>query len=70
MRSSAACSCAAGEFTPTDVDDLATLVLSLSDGYGIRLMRRDPTVTLDKALTSIRRHVSAALGLSETLPTD
>ncbi|MFF9768666.1 hypothetical protein ACF1GT_18995 [Streptomyces sp. NPDC014636] len=43
-------------------------VLSLSDGYGIRLMLRDPTVTLDTALTAIRRHVSAALGLPETLP--
>lgn len=42
-----------GEFTPTDVDDLSTLVLSPSDGYGIRLMLRDPTVTLDSALTAI-----------------
>jgi hypothetical protein len=61
---------ASGEFTPTDVDDLSTLVLSLSDGYGIRLMLRDPTVTLDKALTSIWRHVSAALGLPATVPSD
>ncbi|WP_405562916.1 TetR/AcrR family transcriptional regulator [Streptomyces sp. NBC_01180] len=59
---------AEGEFTPTDVDDLSTLVLSLSDGYGIRLMLRDPTVTLDTARTSIWRHVSAALGLPETMP--
>lgn len=36
---------ASGEFSPADVDDLSTLVLSLSDGYGIRLMLRDPTVT-------------------------
>ncbi|BDM69293.1 hypothetical protein HEK616_27800 [Streptomyces nigrescens] len=28
------------------------------------------TVTLDTALTSIWRHVSAALGLPDTLPTD
>lgn len=61
---------ASGEFTPTDVDDLATLVLSLSDGYGIRLMLRDPTVTLDSALTSIWRHVSAALGLPPAVPTE
>ncbi|MGA5357990.1 TetR family transcriptional regulator C-terminal domain-containing protein [Streptomyces purpurascens] len=58
-----------GEFTPTDVDDLSTLVLSLSDGYGIRLMLRDPTVTLDTALTSVWRHVSTALGLPDTVPT-
>ncbi|MFF7167016.1 hypothetical protein ACFZBP_37505 [Streptomyces sp. NPDC008086] len=45
-------------------------MLSLSDGYGIRLMLRDPTVTLDKALTSIWRHVSAALGLPESVPSD
>ncbi|WP_307787334.1 MULTISPECIES: TetR family transcriptional regulator C-terminal domain-containing protein [Streptomyces] len=57
-----------GEFTPTDVDDLSTLVLSLSDGYGIRLMLRDPTVTLDTALTSIWRHVAGTLGLPEALP--
>lgn len=59
---------ASGEFTPTDVDDLSTLVLSLSDGYGIRLMLRDPTVTLDTALTAIWRHVATALGLPDTLP--
>ncbi|MEU6553313.1 TetR/AcrR family transcriptional regulator [Streptomyces sp. NPDC046915] len=59
---------ASGEFTPTDVDDLSTLVLSLSDGYGIRLMLRDPTVDLDTALTSIWRHVSTALGLPGTMP--
>ncbi|MFG2788289.1 TetR/AcrR family transcriptional regulator [Streptomyces sp. NPDC048419] len=59
-----------GEFTPTDVDALATLVLSLSDGYGIRIMLRDPTVTLDMALASIWRHVSAALGLPDAMPAD
>ncbi|GGY12600.1 TetR/AcrR family transcriptional regulator [Streptomyces anandii] len=59
---------ASGEFTPADVDDLCTLVLSLSDGYGIRLMLRDPTVTLEAALASIWRHVSAALGLPDTFP--
>ncbi|MEU9476098.1 TetR family transcriptional regulator C-terminal domain-containing protein [Streptomyces sp. NPDC048191] len=59
---------ASGEFTPTDVDDLSTLILSLSDGYGIRLMLRDPTVTLDTALTSIWRQVSAALGLPDEVP--
>ncbi|MEU0178011.1 TetR/AcrR family transcriptional regulator [Streptomyces massasporeus] len=61
---------ASGEFTPTDVDDLSTLVLSLSDGYGIRLMLRDPTVTLDAALAAIWRHVSIALGLPEAVPTE
>ncbi|MEY9989070.1 hypothetical protein ABIE67_001102 [Streptomyces sp. V4I8] len=58
---------ASGEFTPTD---LATLVLSLSDGCGIRLMLREHTVTLDSALTSIWRHVSAALGLPPAVPTE
>ncbi|MCF3136086.1 TetR/AcrR family transcriptional regulator [Streptomyces olivochromogenes] len=61
---------ASGEFTPTDVDDLSTLVLSLSDGYGIRLMLRDPTVTLDTALGSVWRHISTALGLPEAMPTE
>lgn len=61
---------ASGEFTPTDVDALATLVLSLSDGYGIRIMLRDPTVTLDTALASVWRHVAAALGLPDAMPAD
>jgi len=59
---------ASGEFAPVDVDGLSTLVLSLSDGYGIRLMLRDPAVTLDTALTAIWRQVSAALGLPDALP--
>ncbi|MFF3883533.1 TetR/AcrR family transcriptional regulator [Streptomyces sp. NPDC001914] len=57
-----------GEFTPTDVDELATLVLSLSDGYGIRLMLRDPMVTLEGALASVWRHVATSLGLPEAVP--
>ncbi|MFD8543136.1 TetR/AcrR family transcriptional regulator [Streptomyces sp. NPDC059649] len=56
------------EFTPTDVDELSTLVLALSDGYGIRLMMDDPTVCLDTALTSIWRQISAALGLPPEFP--
>ncbi|MFG2638088.1 TetR/AcrR family transcriptional regulator [Streptomyces sp. NPDC048362] len=59
---------ASGEFTPTDVDALSTLVLSLSDGYGIRLMLRDPAVTLDTALTAVWHQVAGALGLPPTLP--
>ncbi|WP_129311099.1 TetR/AcrR family transcriptional regulator [Streptomyces sp. L2] len=59
---------ASGEFTPADVDDLSTLVLSLCDGYGIRLMLRDPAVTVDGALAAIWRHVAAALGLPDTVP--
>ncbi|MFC9283154.1 TetR/AcrR family transcriptional regulator [Streptomyces collinus] len=59
---------ASGEFAAADVDGLSTLVLSLSDGYGIRLMLRDPAVTLDTALTAIWRQVSAALGLPDALP--
>lgn len=43
-------------------------MLSLSDGYGIRLMLRDPTVTVDTALAAIWRHIAAALGLPETVP--
>ncbi|MEU8033404.1 TetR/AcrR family transcriptional regulator [Streptomyces sp. NPDC049099] len=61
---------ASGEFEPTDVDELCTLVLSLSDGYGIRLMLRDPVVTLDTALASLWRHVAAALGLPEAVPVE
>jgi hypothetical protein len=61
---------ASGEFKPTNVDELSTLVLSLSDGYGIRLMLRDPTVTLDTALTTIWRQVSTSLGLPDSLPTE
>ncbi|MCT7351744.1 TetR family transcriptional regulator [Streptomyces sp. 15-116A] len=60
---------ASGEFAETDVDELSTLVLSLSDGYGIRVMLRDPTVTADTALSSIWRHIAAALGLPDTVPT-
>ncbi|MGW2403266.1 TetR family transcriptional regulator C-terminal domain-containing protein [Streptomyces sp. NPDC001739] len=57
-----------GEFTPTDVDELSTLVLALSDGYGIRLMMADPTVSLNAALTALWRQVAAALGLPPELP--
>ncbi|MEV6836932.1 TetR/AcrR family transcriptional regulator [Streptomyces sp. NPDC051133] len=57
-----------GEFTPTDVDELCTLVLSLSDGYGIRLMLRDPAVTLETALGAVWRHVAGPLGLPDTVP--
>ncbi|MFG3117709.1 TetR/AcrR family transcriptional regulator [Streptomyces sp. NPDC048197] len=57
-----------GEFTPTDVDELSTLVLALSDGYGIRLMMADPTVSLNAALTAIWRQVAAALGLPPEFP--
>lgn len=45
-------------------------MLSLSDGYGIRPMLRDPTVTLDAALAAIWRHASTALGLPEGVPTE
>lgn len=57
-----------GEFTPTDVDGLSTLVLALSDGYGVRLMMDDPTVSLDTVVRSIWRLVSAALGLPSAVP--
>ncbi|EST36305.1 hypothetical protein M878_02490 [Streptomyces roseochromogenus subsp. oscitans DS 12.976] len=33
-------------------------------------MLRDPTVTLDGALTAIRHQVSAVLGLPEDIPVD
>jgi hypothetical protein len=40
------------------------------DGYGIRLVPRDPTVSLDTVLTSIRRHVASAPGLPSAVPTE
>ncbi|WP_432014150.1 TetR/AcrR family transcriptional regulator [Streptomyces sp. HD1123-B1] len=59
---------ASGEFRPADVHRLSTLVLALSDGYGIRLMLGDPTVTADDVLAAIWRPVAEELGLSPEFP--
>ena len=57
-----------GEFDSTDVDDLSTLVLALSDGYGIRVMLGDPTVSAQHALRCVWRPVALALGLPQEIP--
>ncbi|MEU8824984.1 TetR/AcrR family transcriptional regulator [Streptomyces sp. NPDC048636] len=59
---------ASGEFRPVDVGRLGTLVLALSDGYGIRLMLGDPTVTVNDVLAAIWRPVAEELGLSPEFP--
>ncbi|MGW1893385.1 TetR/AcrR family transcriptional regulator [Streptomyces sp. NPDC002004] len=59
---------ASGEFEPTEVDELSTQVLALSDGYGIRLMLGDPTVSMDRALAAVWRPIAEALGVSRTIP--
>ncbi|MFE3635617.1 TetR/AcrR family transcriptional regulator [Streptomyces cellostaticus] len=57
-----------GEFEATDVDELSTLVLALSDGYGIRVMLGDPAVTAEQALRCVWRPLALALGLPKEIP--
>ncbi|MBL1098580.1 TetR/AcrR family transcriptional regulator [Streptomyces coffeae] len=59
---------ASGAFRSADVDRLSTLVLALSDGYGIRLMLGDPTVNVDDVLAAIWRPVAEELGLPPEFP--
>lgn len=57
-----------GEFTNTDVGELSTLVLALSDGYGIRVMLDDPAVSAQDALERVWHPLSLALGLPREIP--
>ncbi len=58
----------AGEFTDCDVDEVCTLLLSLSDGFGIRLMLDDPKIDLAAAQAAIWRAVAGTLGVPDTFP--
>ncbi|MFI0153713.1 TetR family transcriptional regulator C-terminal domain-containing protein [Streptomyces lydicus] len=58
----------AGEFTDCDVDELATLLMVLSDGFGIRLMLDDPRIDLASAQAAIWRAVAGTRGVPGTFP--
>ncbi|MFE0187360.1 TetR/AcrR family transcriptional regulator [Streptomyces sp. NPDC058989] len=58
----------AGEFTDCDVDEVSTLLLALSDGFGIRLMLDDPRIDLAAAQAAVWRAVAGALGVPDTFP--
>ncbi|MFF3326720.1 TetR/AcrR family transcriptional regulator [Streptomyces sp. NPDC002889] len=57
-----------GEFARCDVDTTSTLLLSLCDGFGIRLMLSDPKVNLDTAQAAIWGAVAATLGVPAQFP--
>ncbi|MFI6763947.1 TetR/AcrR family transcriptional regulator [Streptomyces sp. NPDC050355] len=58
----------AGEFADCDVDEVCTLLLSLSDGFGIRLMLDDPKIDLAAAQAAVWRAVAGTLGVPDTFP--
>ncbi|MET7798888.1 TetR/AcrR family transcriptional regulator [Streptomyces decoyicus] len=57
-----------GEFADCDVEAAGTLLVALSDGFGIRLMLGDPKVDLPRAQAAIWRAVSGTLGVPEAFP--
>ncbi|MFF3542871.1 TetR family transcriptional regulator C-terminal domain-containing protein [Streptomyces platensis] len=59
---------ASGEFTDCDVEATSTLLLALSDGFGIRLMLGDPRIDLPAAQAAIWRAVSGTLGVPDSFP--
>ncbi|QGV77082.1 TetR/AcrR family transcriptional regulator [Streptomyces ficellus] len=58
----------AGEFADCDVHATSTTLLSLCDGFGIRLMLGDPRVTVDSALAVIWGTAARALGIPPEFP--
>ncbi|MFH8572448.1 TetR/AcrR family transcriptional regulator [Streptomyces sp. NPDC017993] len=58
----------AGEFADCDVEATSTLLLALSDGFGIRLMLGDPRIDLPTAQAAIWRAVAGTLGVPEAFP--
>ncbi|MFF8833429.1 TetR/AcrR family transcriptional regulator [Streptomyces sp. NPDC015131] len=59
---------ASGEFTDCDTDAVATLILALSDGLGIRVMLDDPKVGLAAARSTLWRTVAPHLGIPPAFP--
>ncbi|MFE7545129.1 TetR/AcrR family transcriptional regulator [Streptomyces platensis] len=57
-----------GEFTDCDVEATSTLLVSLSDGFGIRLMLGDPKIDLPAAQAAIWRAVAGTLGVPDSFP--
>ena len=58
----------AGEFADCDVEATSTLLLALSDGFGIRLMLGDPKVDLDSAQATIWGAAASVLGTGPDFP--
>jgi AcrR family transcriptional regulator len=58
----------AGEFDDCDVTVVTDLLLALADGYGIRLVLDDPTVTLDRARDQIWMAIGRELGITRPFP--
>ncbi len=59
---------ASGEFGPVDVAAHAQLINAVCDGYGVHLMMRSPTVSLEQALASIWTIATAPLGVDSRVP--
>ncbi|WP_405845545.1 hypothetical protein OG528_36520 [Streptomyces platensis] len=48
--------------------ETSTLLLALSDGFGIRLMLGDPKIGLPAAQAAIWRAVAGTLGVPDSFP--
>ncbi|MER0484823.1 TetR family transcriptional regulator C-terminal domain-containing protein [Streptomyces sp. Edi2] len=59
---------ASGEFADCDVEAASTLLVALSDGFGIRLMLGDPRTDLARAQAAIWRAVAGTLGVPDAFP--
>lgn len=59
---------ASGEFTGCDTEAHALLVSALCDGYGVQLMFRSPSLSVETAREAIWARAAAPLGISTTFP--
>jgi AcrR family transcriptional regulator len=59
----------AGEFAPCDVDDVTDQALAMIDGFGIRNLIGDRTISLDGARRAVESALARDLGLGERLDT-
>jgi hypothetical protein len=53
----------AGEFAPCDPDEVADRALALIDGYGIRTLIGDSSVSLERAREAVASALAADLGV-------
>jgi AcrR family transcriptional regulator len=59
---------AAGEFADRDSGEIADRILALLDGFGVRALVGDPTVTLEEARKDVWMAIAPDLGLSSKMP--
>jgi AcrR family transcriptional regulator len=59
---------ASGEFAATDPERMADRLLALVDGYGVRTLREDPEMPVERARAEIWAAVAGELGVDAALP--